>query len=259
MLYDITGKKVNVIVKDEKVMLPEDLRRKILENFERMKQLGANIWNGDVLCVSNVDIGNSSVNLICQKSDYAHYLYGENVGCLTEYECRNLSAGCLLETTDGYYVIGELDETTSYPSMLQTTGGGIDKKDIWDGRINVEHTIVREALEEVNINLNDRNIILYNKLSYLFVSGENEPPGIQVFSRAKIKMTSKEMEEYFQKYDKYLRTNKLEVEFSKLHFLKRENAILELEKLGNPKRAYLKPLILVASREKTREEGIESR
>lgn len=258
MLYDINEKKVNIIVEDKQVKLPEILRRKILKNFANMKKSGANIWNGDLLCVSDVDIGNSTVNLICRKSDYAHYLYGEHIGCPTEYECRNLSAGCFLETIDGYYVIGELDNTTSYPNMLQTTGGGIDKKDILSGKINVEQTIIREALEELNINLNDENTVLYNKLNYLFVSGEKEQPGVQFFSKAQIKMTSIEMEEYFQEYNNYLRANQLEVEFKKLHFLKRENAILELEKLNNPYRAYIKPLILADLRKKARN-YIESR
>lgn len=213
-----------------------------------MKKTGANIWNGDVLCVSDVDIGSSTVNLICKKSDYAHYLYGEHIGCTTEYECKNLSAGCFLETIDGYYVIGELDDTTSYPNILQTTGGGIDKKDISAGKINIEQTIIREALEELNINLNDGNAVSYNNLNYLFVSGENEQPGVQVFSKAQIKMTSREREEHFQKYNKYLIANHLEVEFKKLHFLKIEKAMLELEKLNNPYRAYLKPLIIADSR-----------
>jgi len=250
MLYDIRGKKINVIVEAGELELPEELRRGILENFEAMKKSGANIWNGPVLGVSTVDVGTSEVNLICQKTDYAHYLYGEKIGCPPGYECRNLSAGCFLETADGYYVIGELDDTTSYPTVLQTTGGGIDKKDIVDGRINVEQTILREALEELNIDLNDRNMVLYNRLSYLFVSGENEQPGVQIFSKAQIRMTASQMERYFQEYNKYLRENDLEVEFKKLHFLKKEKALEELENLGNPKRAYLKALIVADTKQR---------
>ncbi len=102
MLYDIRGKKVNIIVEAGKLELPEELRVRISENFEDMKKSGANIWNGPVLGVSTVDVGTSEVNLICKKTDYAHYLYGEKIGCLPGYECRNLSAGCFLETSDGY-------------------------------------------------------------------------------------------------------------------------------------------------------------
>lgn len=101
-----------------------------------------------------------------------------------EYECKNLSAGCLLETIDGYYIVGELDENTSYPTMLQVTGGGIDQKDIFGENIDVEKTIKREAMEELKINLNDEESILYNRMSYLYVSEDNEQPGVQLFSKA---------------------------------------------------------------------------
>lgn len=249
MLYNIQNKKVNILIENTPFELPDDLQEKILENFEKMKSSGKNIWNGDLLCVSDIDIANNSVTLTCKKSNYAHYLYGENIGCPPKYECRNLSAGCFLETVDGYFVFGELADTTSFPHILQTTGGGIDKSDISDNQINVEQTIKREALEELNINLDDKNIVSSNKLSYLFVSEKDEQPGVQVFSKAILTITAEDFQKYFEKYYNYLVTNQLEIEFQKLHFLKKENAISTLEKLNKPYRAYLKPLILANSKE----------
>ena len=149
---------------------------------------------------------------------------GERIGCQKEYECKNLSAGCLLETIDGYYIVGELDENTSYPTMLQVTGGGIDQKDIFGENIDVEKTIKREAMEELKINLNDKESILYNRMSYLYVSEDNEQPWVQLFSKAKSKMTVEEMKKYFEEYYEYLKENNLEVEFKKLHFLEKDNA-----------------------------------
>ena len=99
----------------------------------------------------------------------------------------------MLETIDGFYVVGELDENTSYPTMLQVTGGGIDLKDIYDENIDVDNTIKREAMEELKINLNDKESILYNIMSYLYISNDNEQPGVQLYSKAKSKMTSVEM------------------------------------------------------------------
>ena len=243
MLYNIEGKNINIILRDEKIILPEKLRKKIIENFENVKKSGANIWNGDIICVLDLTIDNSTVNLECKKSNYAHCLYCEHIGCPIEYECRNLSGGCFLETIDGYYVIGELDDTTSYPGMLQTPGGGIDKKDIIEGKINVEQTILRETMEEINIDLNNRNIVLYNKLKYLFVSGKNEHSCVRFFSKAQLKMTAFELEQYFNEYNRYLRENNLEVEFKKIHFLKKERALSELEKLNKHFREYINPLI----------------
>lgn len=248
MIYKIEHKKVQVILKNEIIELPIKLREQVNENFENMKKTGANIWNGEVLCVSGCNIEDDKVEIICKKSNYAHYLYGERIGCHKKYECKNLSAGCLLETIDGYYIVGELEENTSYPTMLQVTGGGIDQQDIFDGNINVEKTIRREAMEELKINLNDKESILYNRISYLYVSEDNEQPGVQLFSKAKSKMTVEEMKRYFEEYYRYLKKNNLELEFKKLHFLKKENAVEELKKLSNPRRNYLIPLLQIDSK-----------
>lgn len=245
MIYKIENKKIKVILKDEVIKLPAKLKKDIDENFENMQKAGANIWNGEVICVSECNIDDDKVEIICKESDYAHYLYGERKGCSKEYECKNLSAGCLIETLDGYYVVGELDDNTSYPTMLQVTGGGIDKKDIINEKIDVEQTIVREAIEELKINLNNKKDTLYNRISYIYVSEENEQPGVQLFSKAKTKMTAKEMKEHFEKYYQYLKENNLEVEFKRLHFLRKEKAIEELKKLNNPKRNYLMPLLQI--------------
>lgn len=244
MIYEIANKEVKVILKDENIKLPEELRKKINENFEKIQKSGAHIWNGEVLCVAENKISDNSVEIICKKSDYAHYLYGERIGCPEEYSCRNLSAGCLLETIDNYYIVGELDETASYPTVLQVTGGGVEKNDIEEGKIKIMQTITREAQEELNIDLNK----IMNELEYMYISEKGEQPGVQIFSKAQINMTAKEMKKYFENYNEYLKQNNLEVEFGKIHFFKKETAIQEIEKLKNPRRNYLVPLINVDSK-----------
>ena len=243
MIYNIQNKKINAISKNENIDLPEELKKKIDENFENIRKLGANVWNGEVLCVAENNVTENLVELVCKKSNYAHYLYGERIGCEKQYSCKNLSAGCLLETIDNYYIVGELDKSTSYPTMLQVTGGGIDKNDITDGNIDIINAITREALEELNIDLNDKNKILYNQIKYMYISDENEQPGVQLFSKAQINITSEEMQKHFEDYYKYLNDNNLEIEFGRLHLLKKETALEELEKLKNPRRNYLIPLI----------------
>ena len=62
---------------------------------------------------------------------------------------------------------------------------------------------------------------------------------------APIKEKLEEMRKYFKSYYKYLKENNLEVEFGKLHFLKKENGIEDLKELKNPKRNYLIPLLKI--------------
>lgn len=243
MIYKIENKKVQIILKNEFIELPIKLKENINKNFEDMKKAGANIWNGKVLCVSECNVENDRVEIICKKSNYAHYLYGERIGLPKEYECKNLSAGCFLETIDGYYIIGELADNTSYPTMLQVTGGGVDKKDIFNEKIDIKQTIIRETIEELQIDLNDKENIIYNTISYLYDSEDNEQPGVQLFSKAKTTMAVEEMKNHFENYYQYLKENDLEIEFKEIHFLKKESAIEELKALNNPKRNYLIPLL----------------
>ena len=203
MIYKIENKKMKITLKNEIMELPIKLKEEINKNFENMKKTGANIWNGEVLCVSECKIEEDKIEIICKKSDYAHYLYGERIGC---------------------------------------------QKDIFGENIDVEKTIKREAMEELKINLNDKESILYNRMSYLYVSEDNEQPGVQLFSKAKSKMTVEEMKKYFEEYYEYLKENNLEVEFKKLHFLEKDNAVEELNKLSNPRRNYLIPLLQIDSK-----------
>lgn len=243
MLYIIEDKNISIKLLDEKIKIPQELRIKINENFQKIKNEGANIWNGEILCVAKNHIDNNELNIICKKSDFAHYLYGEKIGLPDQYCCRNLSAGCLLETIDGYLVLEELDETVAYPHVLQIPGGNIDKADIIDYNINIENTIIRETLEEININLKDEKQIIYHKIKYMYISEENEQPGVQLLSKAKINMSKEDLKKYFEQYYQYLKRNNLELEVKRLHFLKKEKALEEYEKLNNPKREYLVHLI----------------
>ena len=56
------------------------------------------------------------------------------------------------------------------------------------------------------------------------------------------------MNNYFNKYYKYLKENNLEIEFKRLHFLKKETALENLRQLNNPQRGYLIPLLQIDSK-----------
>ena len=73
--------------------------------------------------------------------------------------------------------------------MLQIPGGNIDKTDIINEKIDIEKTIIRETKEELNIDLNDKNMILSNNISYLYISDPGIQPGAEIYSKAKIKNT----------------------------------------------------------------------
>ncbi len=58
-----------------------------------------------------------------------------------------------------------------------------------------------------------------------------------------IDKTKDELNQHFREYKEFLIRNNLEIEFNKLVFIKKENAVQELDKLSNYKRPYLRDLI----------------
>ena len=69
-----------------------------------------------------------------------------------------------------------------------------------------------------------------------------------VFAKGKIKRDSVQMKKHYDQYLKYLKDNNLEIEFGKIHFIKKGKTNEYLDKLENPKREYLKELLNIDSK-----------
>ena len=243
MFLNIENKKLIVKYYDEYISLPEQIQSKIDYKWNEILKENPTLWDGDIGCVYNVKVDSNNIEVLCKKSKYSHYLYQERVGLPKDYECRNISAGSLLETKDGYFALCELDDNTSFPRVLQVPGGNIDKKDIENDEINYLKTIIRETIEEVNIDLNDKQIVKEYRVNGFYNADDGIQPGVQVFAIVKLNINRDEMEKNFKDYYEWLLHNDGELEIKKLHFLNKNNCLKEFEKLNNPKRGYLKLLL----------------
>ena len=247
MIKNIEDFNLSAVIKDEKIKLPEDLNKKINIFWEDAIKKTPSLWNGELLCVNEFveDEKNKKIDIICRKSNYAHYLYNERIGIEQKYSCSSLIAGCIFETSDGYYVVGALGKDTSYPGCLQVSGGSADNDDIFGERIDVLSTIVRESKEEINIDLNDKKLVDSWKIKYIDMPEEElKPHTYIIFAKAKLKMTKDEMDKYYKDYLDLLEKNNLEIEFEKLYFISKNKITEDLNKLENPKRGYLEKVFL---------------
>lgn len=247
MIKNIENFNINAIIKYEKVKLPEELVLKINDFWKKAVKETPKLWNGELLCVNEFveDEKNKKIDIICRKSNYAHYLYNERIGIERKYSCSSLIAGCIFETSDGYYVVGALGKDTSYPGCLQVSGGSADNDDIVGEKIDILSTIVRESKEEININLNDKKLVDSWKIKYIDMPEEElKPHTYIIFAKAKLKMTKNEMDKYYKDYLEFLEKNNLEIEFEKLYFINKNKITEDLNKLDNPKRGYLEKVFL---------------
>ena len=246
------NKKIEVTKIEEKLQLPQKLQIQI-ENFWK-KQLIENphLFNGEIWSVTKFEELPNKIKMSIQKTNYAHYLFDERVGIEGKYACYNLNCGILLETHDGYYIVGEMNETTSYPKGLQISGGNLDQNDIQpDGQVDIANNIARELKEELGIDLFDKNIVQEYEMRYMEIP-QGKRHSYAPRMKGILSITAKEMEEQYRNYKNKLEKIGEDVEFARLHFIKKENAIEELKSLNNPKRPYLEDLIKLDSEEKDR-------
>lgn len=242
MLENIKGKRLEIVFQDEKIKLPEDIDLKIKNFWEEAISETPHIWNGEIMYVNKYFIENGTVYINCKKTDFAHHLYDERVSLPKEYACTNLSAGCLLETSDNYYIIGELAPDTSFPYCLQVSGGNVDIDDIKEEHINIFQTIIRECKEELNIDLENKNQVKEFEIRYITKPTKSVKTYL-ILAKSVLNMTKEQVIKHYEKYLKYLIDNDLEVEFSNIYFIKKDNISEELDSLDKPKRDYLKTLL----------------
>ena len=242
MLKNIEGKTIKIKFKDEMLEFPKDLKEKINNFWNQSKNENHSLFNGELICVSEYKKTNNLIEITCKRTLYSHHLYDERVGLPKEYGCHNLVVGCLLETNDNYYIIGEMASNTSVPNCLQIPGGNVDNTDIKKDRIDIFNALIRECKEEVNINLEDKKVVESFKLKYISLPNEISNAYL-IITKGKLKMTKNEMIEYYKEYLKYLKDNNLEIEFSNLLFINKKKAREELDRLKNPKRSYLRWLL----------------
>ena len=118
------NKTVTLKFEDRKINLPNELKENIEKFWEEAIKRNPNLYNGEDYAVEKVTETEENIEMLVVKSNYAHYLYDERIGIEEEkYRCCSPWGGILLITKDDYFVIGEMDSTTSIPHCLQISGG----------------------------------------------------------------------------------------------------------------------------------------
>ena len=109
---------------DREINLPSELKENIKSFWNKAIKENPNLYNGQDYVVETVIETKDNIEMLVVKSNYAHYLYDERIGIQEEkYRCCSPWGGILLITQDNYFVVGEMNITTSKPYCLQISGG----------------------------------------------------------------------------------------------------------------------------------------
>ena len=225
--------------------LPIELKENIEIFWNKLVKENLNLFNGENHCVESIIEYDEYIEMKVVRTNYATYLYSERIGIPDKkFKIIHIWSGILLETKDNYFVIGEMDNTTSVPRCLQIPGGGTSDEDIKNDILDINTNLKRELKEELNLNL--ENI----KYEMKYLECPSEKRSVYGFlAIGKLDMRKEELNKHFEEYKEYIYKNNLEQEFSKLVFISKNNALKELDKLDNPKREYLREFIEILNKE----------
>lgn len=121
----------------------------VWNDFIKDKQ---DFFNGDIFIVTDIINNNDKYTLEIAKTKYADLVYSRKTQALTR---RSLFSAILLETKDNYYVI-----VKDRRNKLNLLGGLASDEDFTNNNYNPTLCLKRELKEEINLDLEDKNIIL---------------------------------------------------------------------------------------------------
>lgn len=235
-------KKLIVRFSNKSVVLPQDVQEKIDVYWDELLQSGKTYKRGEVFTVTKKESFDDRLEILVERTDYAHYLYCQNVDTLGEYGVHIIHTASLVETSDGKMILGKMGDHTSRAGVYQLCGGGIDNGDLRGGVFDFDHNITKELQEELGIDVNDTQRISAFELAYLKEGGPTDK--MAVIYRVILNETS---EQFMEKYDAFvlrLRENGEYEEFGEILVLD-NNKVAIIAFLNQPGIKYdesMKPL-----------------
>jgi 8-oxo-dGTP pyrophosphatase MutT (NUDIX family) len=154
------GTGFNVYYTGERICLPAAYRDWVEQHWDSLMREGKGFFRGDGYTITDVhDKGMGNIDVFVQLTDYAHFIYSVRNGFRNAHDCRVIHTSALIETADGKYVLGEMNGHTAFPGKLQFIGGGIDQRDLFGDRIDLDHNIRSEIAEELGVDVSDGSMV----------------------------------------------------------------------------------------------------
>ncbi len=235
-------KEIIVKFSGQEVRLSEETQTKIDIFWNELVVSGKLYKRGPVFTVTHKEITDKTINILVEKTDYAHYLYCQNIESLGEDGVHIIHTAALVETSDNYIIFGQMGEHTSRSGIYQLCGGGIDNDDLRGNQFDFTHNISKELVEELGIGVTDASRVIYFDEIYLKEGGPTDK--MTVVYKVSLNETKNEFLQKYNVFAEKLLQNGENPEFGKIVALKKERRELEtfFSRGGRQLDEYMQPL-----------------
>jgi len=121
--------------------------------FAGMRRVKPALWNGRVLMLHHHVLEHGVMRGQFLETDYASFAAWKHWGRPNAGVCDCFSAAAV-RTSDGAFLLGVMGAQTINAGRIYFPCGTPDPKDIFDGKVDFEHSVRRELLEETGLAMN---------------------------------------------------------------------------------------------------------
>jgi hypothetical protein len=212
-------KQLQIHLQPGKIVLPEDLRSKVIAHWDQLIAQNPALHNGEVFSIVSSQASDEKLQIELQQTDYAHHLYNKQVGNLGEYEVKIIHPCSLLITADDQLIFGAMGDHTSSPGEILCCGGGIDLADVDGETVHIEHAAAKELQEELDVDVDDADKVLAFQSTYLITNSDVHITTVVYVVR--LRQTSDEFQAEYEQFAQTLKARGETPEFGELFFLPR--------------------------------------
>jgi 8-oxo-dGTP pyrophosphatase MutT (NUDIX family) len=125
-------------------------REEIEAHFALTRETKPEIWNGRVLIGSNPQFSEDRFTAEYFETDFASFLAWRDWGFPDRTVFNGFGMGAL-KSSDGAYLLGEMNAHTANAGRIYFPSGTPDPDDVKDGMLDIEGSVVREIEEETGL------------------------------------------------------------------------------------------------------------
>jgi hypothetical protein len=128
----------------------EEHRTEIDAYFATLRRATPALWNGRVLLLADVAMGNAALGGAYFATDFASFIAWRDWD-FPDPAIRNCFSMGALRAADGAFLLGVMAERTANAGKIYFPSGTPDLNDVVDGRVDLERNVWRELAEETGL------------------------------------------------------------------------------------------------------------
>lgn len=201
----------------------QEYEEKVDAYWNYLINTGKKFYNGEMYSLVQVLEDEDCLRFMFGKTDYKHLIYSKEHDFRNEFHTCTTASIALIETIDGYSVLGKMSNESAFADQFKCIGGALSSDDIIEMQVDINHMFRREILEEMGIDIYDKELCLSNTNRWLLI--RERLAFVGVCNIIQLNMTKEKLTNHFLAFHEQDK----EKEVSELLFVNSYDEILSIE------------------------------